>query len=478
MTCKTLSKYPEVAAAAMCQKQRQRMARKRWILTGSTSTVLGQLTMPMLFAILALFGADLIELYFASRLGVEELTAMSFTLPIQATLFAFAIGLGIVVATRLTQARKVEELAAVSLIFTAIVGSVLAGVTWFNLLPILNLLGFDEASTPQLQVWPTLKAYMQYRLSAVVFFFVVMVIFGVLRAFGNMRAAACLLMTFSLSQVVLSTTFFSPFAHSLPLSGLEKLGLAHLLAAFISCLFSLYLLVVKENISLKVNLISQQSRQAFRCLLRLLVPVVAIQLLTPIAQSLLMGIVATQGSDAVAAYGVVMRVEPIALLLPMVLTTSLPIFVGQNWEAKKLLRVRRSIKLAVLACVVWQSVIAMLLFFGADLFSGGFCKQPNVKDAIHLAVTVLPISYIALAGVMLYVSCCNAIGRSGIALSFSIIRLFIFSVPSAFVGAHFAGFSGIVWGLSLSNFALGGCLLIYTIISTHPSSGNKKALLS
>ncbi|TQF70285.1 MATE family efflux transporter [Pseudoalteromonas luteoviolacea] len=477
MTCKA-PEYNNPTSVEVCQKQRKRAVRKRWILTGTTSAVLSQLTIPMLFAILALFGADLIELYFASRLGVEELTAMSFTLPIQATLFAFAIGLGIVVATRLTQARKVEELAAVSLVFTAIVGSLLALVIWFNLLPILNLLGFDEYSAQQIQVWPSLKAYMQYRLTAVVFFFVVMVVFGALRAFGNMRAAAWLLVTFSVTQVLLSALLFSPFTQGLPLSGLERLGIAHLLAAIIGFLFSIYLLVVKENISIKVNLLSQQSRQAFKCLMRLLIPVVAIQLLTPIAQSLLMGIVATQGSDAVAAYGVVIRLEPIALLLPMVLTTSLPIFVGQNWEAKKALRVRRGIKLAMLACIVWQLVVASVLFLGADFLSGGFCKQPDVKDAIHLAVSVLPISYIALAGVMLYVSCCNAIGRSGLALNFSIVRLFVFSVPSAFIGSYIAGFSGVVWGLSLANFALGACLILYTIMRKEPDSLAKRPVFS
>ncbi|OCQ23571.1 hypothetical protein A7985_06415 [Pseudoalteromonas luteoviolacea] len=467
-----------VSSNVTCQKQRARAVRKRWILTGSTSAVLGQLTAPMLFAIMALFGADLIELYFASRLGVEQLTAMSFTLPIQATLFAFAIGLGIVVATRLTQARKVEELAAVSLIFTAIVGALLALILWLNLLPILNLLGFDETSVQQMKVWPTLKTYMQYRLSAVVLFFIIMVVFGVLRAFGNMRAAAWLLVTFSVAQTSISALLFSPVAHSVSLNGLEKLGIAHLIAACIGCVYALYLLIVKENISVKVNLLSQQSRQAFRCLIRLLLPVVAMQLLTPIAQSLLMGIVSTQGSDAVAAYGVVMRLEPIALLLPMVLTTSLPIFVGQNWEAKKALRVRRGMKLAVVACVAWQLVIATLLFLGADMLSVGFCKQSEVKNAINFAVSVLPISYIALAAVMLYISCCNAIGRSGVALNFSIVRLFVLSVPSAYIGAAVAGFHGIVWGLTLSNFILGACLVLYSAKKNETLSVQKKAVLS
>ncbi|KZN30485.1 hypothetical protein N480_05890 [Pseudoalteromonas luteoviolacea S2607] len=467
-----------VSSNETCQKQRARAVRKRWILTGSTSAVLGQLTTPMLFAILALFGADLIELYFASRLGVDELTAMSFTLPIQATVFAFAIGLGIVVATRLTQARKVEELAAVSLIFTAIVGVLLAVIIWFNLLPILNLLGFDETVPQQLKVWPTLKTYMQYRLSAVVLFFIIMVVFGLLRAFGNMRAAAWLLVTFSAAQVLMSALLFSPVAHSVQLSGLEKLGIAHFFAASIGCIYALFLLVVKENISIKVNLLSQKSRAALRCLIRLSVPVVAMQLLTPIAQSLLMGVVATQGNDAVAAYGVVMRLEPIALLLPMVLTTSLPIFVGQNWEAKKALRVRRGVKLAVVVCVVWQLVIATLLFLGADMLSVGFCKQSDVKGAINFAVSVLPISYVALAAVMLYVSCCNAIGRSGVALNFSIVRLFVLSVPSAYIGAAVAGFHGIVWGLTLSNFILGVCLVLYSAKKNETLSVQKKVVLS
>ncbi|KID58826.1 hypothetical protein JF50_02935 [Pseudoalteromonas luteoviolacea] len=464
--------------AQPCLKQRARAVRKRWILTGSTSAVLKQLTIPMLWAILALFSADLIELYFASRLGVEELTAMSFTLPIQATLFAFAIGLGIVVATRLTQARHVEELAAVSLIFTTLVGAILALCIWFNLLPILNLLGFADFSQRG-DVWASLRSYMQYRLAAVVFFFLIMVIFGVLRAFGNMRAAAHLLVVFASVQVIVSAGLFSPWATSnTALTGLEKLGIAHLVAASVGCLWALYSLVVKENISIKINLLSVQSRQGFRCLTRLLVPIVSMQLLTPIAQSVLMAIVASQGSEAVAAYGVVMRLEPLALLLPMVLTTSLPIFVGQNWEAKKSLRVRRGIKLSILTCVVWQLIVSVVLFSAADLLGVGFCKQTFVSQSIELALTVLPLSYIALAAAMLYVSCCNATGRSMAALNVSIIRLFGLSIPFAFFGAYIAGFTGIVWGLAFANMLLGIGLLVYCVVQREQLSLSKRAVIS
>ncbi|QTL34331.1 MATE family efflux transporter [Pseudoalteromonas viridis] len=443
----------------VCDKQRKRAVRKRWILTGSTSAVLKQLTLPMLWAILALFSADLIELYFASRLGVEELTAMSFSLPVQATLFAFAIGLGIVVATRLTQAKEVEQLAAVSLIFTVLVGATLAAVIWLGLQPMLTLLGFAEFAARE-QVWPTLERYMQYRLGAVVFFFVVMVVFGVLRAFGNMRGAAQLLVTFAGLQIVMSAGLFTPWAQTeLPLSGLERLGVAHFIAAVSASLYALYLLRIKENISLKVRLLSQRSRQAFRRLFRLFVPVVAMQLLTPLAQSLLMMIVASQGSDAVAAFGVVMRIEPLALLLPMVLTTSLPIFVGQNWAANKSLRVRRGIKQALAACLVWQSVIALVLFWGADMLGVGFCKQSFVSQSIELAMCILPVSYAALAGVMLYVSCCNAIGRSTLALNVTLVRLFVLSLPGAYLGAQLNGFQGIVWALALANFVVGAWLV-------------------
>ncbi|ESP92245.1 MATE family efflux transporter [Pseudoalteromonas luteoviolacea] len=477
MTCNR-SQDLSYSPVQACRKQRARAVKKRWILTGSTSAVLRQLTVPMLWAILALFSADLIELYFASRLGVEELTAMSFTLPVQATLFAFAIGLGIVVATRLTQARVVEELAAVSLIFTVLVGATIALGIWLNLLPILNLLGFADFSERE-KVWGPLNTYMQYRLGAVIFFFLIMVIFGVLRAFGNMRAAAQLLVVFAGMQVLTSAALFSPWVGAdLAISGLEKLGIAHLVAAVTGCIWALYLLIVKENISIKINLLSTQSRQGFRCLFRLLIPIVSMQLLTPLAQSILMAIVATQGSDAVAAYGVVMRLEPLALLLPMVLTTSLPIFVGQNWEANKALRVRRGIKLSVLVCIVWQLVVSLVLFFGADLLGVGFCQKTFVSKSIELALTVLPLSYIALAATMLYVSCCNATGRSMIALNVSILRLFGLSIPFAYFGAYVAGFSGIVWGLALANVILGLGLLAYCVLQRERLMLSKQAAMS
>ncbi|TMP37166.1 hypothetical protein CWB97_22755 [Pseudoalteromonas citrea] len=66
---------------------------------------------------------------------------------------------------------------------------------------------------------------------------------------------------------------------------------------------------------------------------------------------------------------------------------------------------------------------------------------------------------------MLYVSCCNAIGRSGLALNVTLVRLFVLSLPGAFIGAQLNGFQGIVWALALANFLVGAWLLYGTMHS-------------
>ena len=71
--------------------------------------------------------------------------------------------------------------------------------------------------------------------------------------------------------------------------------------------------------------------ESWRGLMRVGIPVMATNVLGPIATAMLTTIVALYGSGAVAAYGIGARMEGLVLIPVLALSSGLSPFIGQNW---------------------------------------------------------------------------------------------------------------------------------------------------
>lgn len=457
-----------------CPSAYQRQLRRKWILRGKPLSVLWQLSAPMLLAILALFSADIVELYFAARVGHNELTALSFTLPLQLAFSALAVALGIVIATRTSQLLGANRCSEIPPYLRGFLSSVvilslaLAALVAVFMKPCLMVLGLNQLDLGQAGAMLALiEPYLTIRLMTLVFFLLVWTVFGMLRALGNMAGASRLLLIFSLSQIVISTVLFGVRSEiDLPVSGLSLLALSHGASAFLACVYGVYILQCHERLSvLTWRASGTMIGFSLGHFMTKLFPVLSVQLMLPLASALLLIIVAGQGAEAVAAFGVILRIEPLALLLPMVLTTSLPIFVGQNWAAQYKARIRSGLLVAALAALIWQLLVAVFLYFSAQAIGESFCHQQRISEYIAQALKILPISYAALAIVMLYVSSCNAQDQVRRAIWVSGVRLFALMLPMAWLGGQWAGYMGILVALALSNVIM-GAYLIYKMLSS------------
>lgn len=65
------------------------------ILEGSIPATLKRMTIPMIFGMITLMMFNLVDTFFISMLGTEQLAAVSFTFPVTFTVISLAIGLGI-----------------------------------------------------------------------------------------------------------------------------------------------------------------------------------------------------------------------------------------------------------------------------------------------------------------------------------------------------------------------------------------------
>ena len=174
-------------------------------------------------------------------------------------------------------------------------------------------------------------------------------------------------------------------------------------------------------------------------------------MLTPLAMGVLTAIMASYGAAAVAAFGVGARLESIACLVVLALSMTLPPFVSQNYGAGLLGRVQQAYRLCGRFVLVWQLAIYLLLAILAVPLARLFSSEPEVVRIICQFLWIVPLAY-GLQGITILTnSSFNALHQPGSALLLSLIRLFVFYVPLAWLGGKLYGVTGLFIGCVVAN---------------------------
>ena len=165
-------------------------------------------------------------------------------------------------------------------------------------------------------------------------------------------------------------------------------------------------------------------------------------MMTPLAAGIMTAIAAGFGDNAVAAFGVGARIEPIATLIVLAMSSSLPPLISQNYGAGRMDRVEEAYRIATRFIMVWQLGVYLVLAAGAGVIAGVFTDDPEVLEAIALFVWIMPLGYGLQGIIILTNSSLNALHKPLSALYLSIARFFVFYVPLAYVGSVYFGLFG------------------------------------
>jgi len=190
-------------------------------------------------------------------------------------------------------------------------------------------------------------------------------------------------------------------------------------------------------------------------MLRIGIPAAGANMMTPLAAGVMTAIAAGFGNNAVAALGVGGRIEPIATLLILALSTSLPPLVSQNFGANRVDRVVEAYRLSIRFVLVWQLLVYGLLALAAPLIAGVFSDDPEVIATIRLFLWIMPLGFGMQGVIILTNSSLNALHRPMSALWLSIARFFVFYVPLAWIGSVVFGLWGFFAGAVIGNLLMG-----------------------
>lgn len=442
------------------------------LVDGPVGRTLAVQAAPLMAGILANIGFQLTETWFIGRLGAAPLAALAFCMPVTMTLVSVAIGVSagtsVAVARALGggQREQARRLATDALLLTFAVIATLGTAGALLVRPLFAALGAGPEHLP------LIEGYLRIWLPGVVLFLVPMVGLGAVRAAGDTAfQGAAMIAAVAVNLVADPILIFG--LGPVPALGLRGAALGNVAAWSVLCGAALWkmrrvgLLETAEPPRLRPFLASA------RAILHVGVPAAATNAIIPLSVTLIVGILAGFGAEAVAGLGVATRVEALAMIAFLALSAIVNPFVAANVGAGRPERVVEAVRLLQRFCLAWGAVLALVLWLLAPWIAARFTDDPRVIDVVRRYLTLVPISYGAAGILMLTNAAFNGLGRPMAATALSALRMFAVNVPVAWLGARLLGVPGVFLGIALANVLVGALAASWMRQATRALEGSR-----
>jgi putative MATE family efflux protein len=230
-----------------------------------------------------------------------------------------------------------------------------------------------------------------------------------------------------------------------------------------------YIAVGHNGAAVKRNLVARPTFAAFATdlapLARIAVPAMLTNLATPAANAIMARVMAGFGVGAVAAFGVIDRVVPLAFGGLFALSGAIGPVLGQNWGAHLYPRMHRILNDALICTFVYVGAMWLLLVLARDGVVGTFQLSSQAAEIVRFFCLVSGPAWI---GIGLLFCANSAFNNLGFPLRATILnwgRATFGTLPFALIGAVYGGPQGVI----AATLAAGACFGIGSMILAHAS---------
>ena len=421
--------------------------------TGPVATRLRRQATPFAVGLIALISFDAVDLFFVSRLGDEPLAAISFTFPIVWFLSSVIIGFEAGAASCISRAvgqndeamarRQTTDTAMLAVLVS--MSMCMAGLIFME--PIFRLLGATD------ELMPLIDDYMGIWFFAEPAAAMMWTCLASMRARGNALLEGKIITTASIINAILDPIFIFGW-FGFPRMEIAGAALATLVANVVMLVGTLGWLHFKLNVFATPFTKFANILDSWRRMLHVGLPAIGTNAIVPIANGIIVAMIASYGIDAVAGFGIAMRVEPIFLIVFYSLSAVTSPFMGQNHAAQRYDRVAEARIVIGRFCLFFGLALAAVMLVVAEPIASVFSKTDAIKVVAVDYLRIMAISYGGYGLVMATCAAFNGIGNPGPGLVISILRVVVLFLPLAFAGQWLFGMHGIFAASAASNIVV------------------------
>ncbi|ALR17053.1 MATE family efflux transporter [Vibrio natriegens] len=427
---------------------------KHGLLSAPIPETLRKMTVPMTVGMIAILMFNLVDTFFISLLGTQALAAISYTFPVTFGVNCITMGIGMGLSTNIGRllgqghSAQAARFTTHGLLLAVMLVVIASSVGFVTIRPLFGFLGATD------DLLPLIEQYMQVWYLTIPLLVIPMAGNSAIRATGDTKTPAKIMMLAGLINGMLDPLLifgFGPF----PELGIQGAAIASAFSWLGALVGSSYLLVKREKLLAKPQWL--HLKQDWQQTLKIGTPAAFSTAMTPLSGAILMMLLSSHGTAAVAAYGAAQRIESILILVLMSLTSALTPFMAQNLGANNPQRAFAGLFLSMRFAVVFQGLIFLAMVPLSIPLAALFSQEEAVKNLLWHYLLVVPFSYGFQGIVMILVSGLNAMHKPLRAFQWSFMRLFLFMLPAAWIGSYLYDVEGLFIGIAVGNI-LGGLL--------------------
>ncbi len=429
---------------------------------GKIAPGLIRLTWPMIFGMMGMVAFNLADTYFIGKVGVNELAALGFSFPVVMLVNSISLGMGIGTSSLISRSiggsnrLTVRRYATAALFLGVLMIALFITVAQLTIRPLFTALGAKG------EMLDFIHDYMSIWYWGMIFVVIPMMGNNIIRATGDTFTPGMLMLISAGVNIVMDPILIFGLG-PIPFLSLKGAALATVIGRATGMILTLLILIKRDRLLTKNLPAKSEILRIWGKVLYIAGPAAISILITPMSIGIITRIISEYGETAVAAFGVVTRLEMFAMLFIHALGSVMIIFAGQNWGAGNKPRILQGYRIAVLFCVGW----GLLLFIVAQIFpaeiAGIFSDSTKVVDITAHYLSIVSFSYIFIGFLVMGVSVFNGINKPLPATGLTVLRMAGLYVPLSLLAAWLWDLQGIFWAAFTANIFTG--VLAFILVS-------------
>jgi len=418
-------------------------------LSGSTMRHVLVMTSASATGLIAMFAVDMVDMYFLTLLGEQELAAaVGFAGTLLFFLVSVSIGLQIALGALVARSEgsRRRDLArrycSSAMIFNFTISAVISALAWFKLPALLALLGASG------QTLEYAVSYAGIVLPSMPILVLGMSAATAVRAVGDARRSMWATVLGSLVNAVLDPLFIFTFDW-----GLEGAAMASVVARLTVLIAAWHAVHRVHRLPCRVSW--DEFRVDLGPILKIASPAVLTNIATPLGASFVLVTMARFGDSAVAGAAIMGRITPLAFAAVFALSGAIGPIVGQNAGAGRYDRVRSTLVSALLFNVAYVAVVWLLLWLSADAIAGAFSASDQALELILFYCHFLVGAFTFNGFLFVANTTFNNLHHAHWATFFNFGRALLGTIPAVYFGALWFGPRGVMAGEAIGSMLFG-----------------------
>jgi putative MATE family efflux protein len=418
-------------------------------LSGSIMRHVVLMTLTGAVGLMSLFMVDLADLYFLSLLQNTDVTAaIGYAGTIGFANLSIGIGIGIssaaLVARNLGAGNvdRAKDFATTTLMFSIIMSGIYTLFVAFSADYLLRLLGAQGEALTQAKrfIWTLTPGFIMLSAAVSCSFS--------LRGLGDARRAMYITLAIAVLTAIADPIFIFWFG-----LGMQGAAIANVIAEAFGLAMGLHGLAVVHKY-LKPFSFTALKRD-IKPIWAIAFPAMLTQLATPFAVAYTTYSVAPFGNEAVAASAIVGRLVPVAFGMIFSLSGSVGPIIGQNFGARKLVRVTQTLIDGLKFSAIYTLITSAILFAFRHQIADVFQASGRTKELVVFFCTWIALSWAFAGAQFVSNAACNNLGKATHSTWFNWAKATLGTIPFAIVGGTYYGPEGIMAGIAIGSVIFG-----------------------